>query len=89
LGWELRLVRARRDALEWAQKAGGTATRLSDVKFWGQPNPAIPSISFWRVWLGDEPVVHFAPPLGAKDSEIDRAIKLVPEATTQRQPFAK
>jgi hypothetical protein len=82
LGWELKFIRERQAFL---MRAGADRTwyvMSSQLDGPITPRHRIPTIPFWRRWLGDEAVAIMEPPHGiAADEEIDA---LFPEANAEQ-----
>jgi hypothetical protein len=94
LAWQVRIVRDRQAMMALLKQQGGSIMALKDWRDpsgYASPVPPVAavrppqiSVPFWRRWIGDEPIVEVACPVGSDESYVERARAAFPEADVKK-----
>ena len=93
LGWEMHIVRGRRQALRWVEQNGGShfgeedRSRLSGFYNVNNVIPPVDSISTIRRWLGDRLIDRIIMPKTAVPEDFDRVRKFFPASEIRQKPL--
>jgi hypothetical protein len=85
LAWQVRIVRERQAMRVFIKEHRSIVTTLKD---WQSPSGATPpqiNVPFWRIWMGDEPIVEVILSHKLDHAEMEQVRALFPEAKVWRQ----